>query len=533
VSVELLTSSHREAYLDKIRRAIETAERFALVTAFATSDGLALLEPAMRDCLKRGGIGTIVLALDRQHFNAADVFRKLAAMLREFGDQKLQVCLVPEGQGLLHAKALFAKARDGGGVLIVGSANLTDRAFTRNHELGVVVDLEGVGKLGQSFERFVQNLGGRGLTVDAALKIADALEPLPSQPRDDRTDEAVALNPSPLAEIVRGLPSPPYLDGLADETFVGLWMRAGHIVGRGRRGLNALVIRMPGEQLEHRGLIERDAKIRIAAATEKTMSAGYGVRLLPDAEAERLRGETHRRQNLLAKLTLNLPCFGLWMPAPFWEVFQAALEHTRSSGISAGEISAAAERRRSELEGPGIEREVDAIVDDLVRGGLAKSDRKHELRDVLMEHFNYELARRTPDLLARSIGFRTQRQALGSSDVDLRFVARSFFVDIVQATFSATYRTGSWPRRFRSSVARALAARIAQQLHRVGADPTDALALDLLDHATRWEDERVPFDEVSRDVKRTLGEPGGLKCQTVDELVAIDDIEEGEVDGLE
>jgi HKD family nuclease len=105
VNVELLTSSGREPYLDKFRGAIETAERFAIVTSFATSDGLALLEPAMRACLKGGGMGTIVLALDRQHFNAADVFCKLAAMMSEFGEKKLHVCLVPEGAGLLHAKA--------------------------------------------------------------------------------------------------------------------------------------------------------------------------------------------------------------------------------------------------------------------------------------------------------------------------------------------------------------------------------------------------------------------------------------------
>ena len=51
-----------------------------LVTAFATSDGIALLESAMHKCLEAGGQGTLVLALDRQHFNAADVFEKLATL---------------------------------------------------------------------------------------------------------------------------------------------------------------------------------------------------------------------------------------------------------------------------------------------------------------------------------------------------------------------------------------------------------------------------------------------------------------------
>ena len=84
MNVQLLTPAARGAYLERIQRDIASAEHFVLVTAFATSDGIALLEPAMRKCLEAGGQGTLVLALDRQHFNAADVFEKLASLAEAF-----------------------------------------------------------------------------------------------------------------------------------------------------------------------------------------------------------------------------------------------------------------------------------------------------------------------------------------------------------------------------------------------------------------------------------------------------------------
>jgi HKD family nuclease len=528
MAVELLTSVSREAYLDRITGAIENAERFALVTAFATVEGLELLEPSMRRCLERGGSGTLVLARDRQHFNAADVFAKLAELLRAFGG-RFCVYLVPESDGLLHAKALFAQEADGGGVLIVGSANLTRGAFDRNHELGLFVDLLQHAQLARAFVRFVDGVGARALTAEKADEHAAALRGRPRvpAPREGEAALPAALPPPPT------LP-PPRSGGVieASEPFIARWLRAGHIVGRGRRALDALVIRMPGEQLEQRGLIERAARTRIGAATEKTTSSGYGLRLLPDSEDERLRGDARRMQNLLAKLTLNLPCFGLWMPATYWDVFQEVLVQSRSTWISADEVRAAAARRREELAGAGIDGEVEAIVADLAREGQARPGKEQELRRELLAHFDRELARRTPELVARAVGFRTQRQSLGSSEVDLRIVARSFFVDVVQATLSATYRTGSWPRRFRSSVARALAAGIAQQYQRAGRDPTDDLAIHVLDLSTRWEDERLGFDQVCDEVQRILGEPGDLICPGADELIAAAEHDEGDGDGL-
>jgi HKD family nuclease len=150
VNVQLLTPNERGAFLERVQRDIASAEHFVLVTVFATSDGIALLEPAMWTCLDAGGQGTLVLALDRQHFNASDVFEKLASLVKAFPN-KLEVRIVPEGAGLLHAKAVFAKLPDGTATLLVGSANLTEKAFAQNHELGLWVNLLGEPEVSQAF----------------------------------------------------------------------------------------------------------------------------------------------------------------------------------------------------------------------------------------------------------------------------------------------------------------------------------------------------------------------------------------------
>ena len=127
--------------------------------------------------------------------------------------------------------------------------------------------------------------------------------------------------------------------------------------------------------------------------------------------------------------------------------FNRRRPRSKPRGFEPTAVRDAAERRRRDLDGAGIEHEIDAIVADLDRDGLAKSGRKDELRAELLAYFRDQLAQRTPSLVARAVGFRTQRQTL-ASDLDLRAVARSFFVDLMQATLAATYRTGAWPRRF-------------------------------------------------------------------------------------
>ena len=160
---------------------------------------------------------------------------------------KLEVRIVRERAGLLHAKAVFAKLPDGSATLLVGSANLTERAFTQNHELGLWVSLLGVPKVSRAFQLFAQNLGGMRQDANDLRRLAGHLG-LPNpvvRPLGPRPEPQL---PS-FENVIRGgagISTPP----ISIETFVGDWLQAGNIVRRGRRGLEVLVIRTPRDQLE-------------------------------------------------------------------------------------------------------------------------------------------------------------------------------------------------------------------------------------------------------------------------------------------
>ena len=100
----------------------------------------------------------------------------------------------------------------------------------------------------------------------------------------------------------------------------------------------------------------------------------------------------------------------------------------------------------------------------------------------------------------------------------------------MQATFAATYRTGVWPRLFRSFVARALAERIATRCSPEGERPIDALALNLLDVSVRWENEGVGFEKVTAEVNKIIGEADDFDTVTIERLLHVDQEEGGDDD---
>ena len=64
-----------------------------------------------------------------------------------------------------------------------------------------------------------------------------------------------------------------------------------------------------------------------------------------------------------------------------------------------------------------------------------------------------------------------------------------------------------------------LAARIANRRLAEGKEPSDDLALRLLDGTARWEDEGVGFETVTAQVNELLGEVDDFPIVSMDELL--------------
>jgi hypothetical protein len=292
---------------------------------------------------------------------------------------------------------------------------------------------------------------------------------------------------------------------MGDDDFINEWIGNGAIVGRGRRSLGSLVLRVPQEVLTKQGVLRAPRRAAIGASSYETRTMGYGVDLLPSVEAEATRRQAKRVSLLLSKLTLNLPCFGRWMPNAYWESFLHAKDALLSTGaLEPVHLREAANAQRTYLQGGGLKEEVDRIVDRLVKLDILARGKEDDFRKYVLPRFGHELDLRTPELLANCVDFRTARQQWAPSErTETPF--RQLLADVIQATFSASYNSGDWPRRFRSFAARTIAEAIEANAKLVGRVADEVLANDLLNQVATWELEDRPLKDVVSEFRALLG----------------------------
>jgi len=498
MAITRLVTSPGENYAHEILSALADATSFVLVTAFASVAGIQVVEPAIRAVLERGGHGRIVLAVDRRGFNAAAVFEALLALKASYGS-RMSIGIALEDSGLLHAKAVFTQG-PGGDRLLIGSANLTRSALSTNHELGVLLG-ETPSDVRRAFMQFVTSIAPRSLDGPDARAFLEARGFLSASHARSR-EPAVTAAPALAAALAKLRPLDPL--EIAPEEHLAGWIHRGYLVGRGRRSLDALVLRLPQEQLVRSGFIRPARREVLGIASHETRTMGYGVDLIPTLQAESLRRDAKRISLLLAKLTLNLPCFGLWMPETYWDSFLSARDALLSvHSLATENVRDLASQHREYLASGGLEAEVDRILARLEEIGVLVAGKRQGLREALLPRFRNELALRTPDVLAACIEFRTARQRWSPYD-QTEIPYRQLIVDIVQATFAATYRTGDWPRRFRSQAARQIAAGMEDRLETADRNADGETATAILDQASTWENVARPFMDVVTEFRSLI-----------------------------
>jgi hypothetical protein len=79
-------------------------------------------------------------------------------------------------------------------------------------------------------------------------------------------------------------------------------------------------------------------------------------------------------------------------------------------------------------------------------------------------------------------------------------------------------------------VGRELVARIAERCLVEGDEPSDELALRLLDVSARWEADGVGFEKVTAEVNELLGEADDFAIVRMEELLHVDDEGGGDID---
>ena len=110
---------------------------------------------------------------------------------------------------------------------------------------------------------------------------------------------------------------------------------------------------------------------------------------------------------------------------------------------------------------------------------------------------------------------------------------RQLLVDVIQAAFASTYRTGAWPRRFRSLAAKIVAEAIEENFISAKRPVDGEVAWELLQQAMTWEDPRRPLAEVVTEFRKLVPDELPFEPPAVEELArAGTDEEEADDDGV-
>ena len=524
-----LVASPNARYADALQEVILRATNVVLVTGFASTTGVGWLERALDTVFARPeGQARITVAVDRRGFNASGVFEALLA-IKERVKHRLELGIVLEEHGLMHAKALFARGGPRGSELIVGSANLTQSAFDANQELGIhLCDVpKAVEAAFVAFHNRLPQKSLDGHDAEAFLRAHGLLRSKSVGKQSESSSPPGAIGG--VAKVLAGMAPLPPLQNTSEHHIEG-WIKSGYLVGKGRRGADALVVRLPMEQLRKEKILATSGDLSLGQAAKESRRVGYSIDLLPSKEAKKLRTELRRVSLLLTKLSLSLPCFGTWMPQIYWDLFGTARQQMLTSAtLSHQHITALAKQQRDYLlEHQGLRESLDQVLERLRKGRWITPDREGDFLRICDQYVREVLGRRLPGLLADGLEFRTARQQWSPYDqTDQPY--RQLMVDIIQATFSSTYETGAWPKSSPSFAVRALGASIANMLKARGGTADGLAAQETLDIASRWETDDHPFDEVVAEFRRLVPDEPQFPVPDLKDLLA-KVAEEGEDD---
>jgi HKD family nuclease len=511
-----------DVYLERAREALAGATRVTLISAFATASGFDLLVGALRQVLTQpDGQAHIVVALERRLFNADPLFRELLSLREEFRP-RVSLSVVPENLGILHAKALLCERKGASTTLIVGSANLTASAFCRNHELGVVLRDPGP-EVVTAFRAFARSLDARTLDDNTASEFLTRHGMIRADRRGVGSTAVTQQAPSATWQsLLDAVGKRCEIEPDADEPGQTLsdWVSGGYLVGPGRSGTDALVLRLPMAQLEQRGLVSLSRKRSLGGAARESRTLGYQVELLPPERAEQVRVVSRRITRLRSRLSLDFPCFGHWMPASYWDVFEEARARLQADPAlerSALEQSAKAQHERL-LAGGQLEADLALILESMTADGVIGAERRAAVESYLAPELRRRLETRTPDVLVAALQFRTSRQRWTPYEqTDVPY--RQLMVDVIQAVFSPTLRTGDWPRRFHSLAARDLAEHIGARLEEAGHERDGRAGIMLLEHAQTWERDDVQLARAVDEFRLFVPLDHDFEPPQVDDLI--------------
>ena len=387
-----------DGHIEAVRAALDGASEIIVIAGFATQGGFKLIKSEIKNCLDDGGRVTLVLGVDQAGITSANLVKTLRRLLRRYKKQ-LKVTLIFEQRGreFLHAKVYWGERRGSADAnVVVGSANLTARAFQTNYELS----LADSGNLREHKNRllaFINSLrNAKKLTAKTAKRLAKEMQascplrPQEGSSKSNRETKTGTARGKVLSKTLGNAKPPVYDSTKTWEDYATDFVKEGILLVN-EVDLDGMTISADLNLFYKKGILPKLAYSTAGSAEVRHPAPSARLPLFPADLTKNLATMQRNAKRRLTKNGFKTP-FGVWVPKPLVKgVHEGVQDDFRDLPTTAAlenVIEEELEKHRKSLTGT-----VEAIVAQVANGGIChpadwKSPPPKELQDIQHSYGN-------------------------------------------------------------------------------------------------------------------------------------------------
>ncbi len=151
------------------RRELVAAKEFQIAIALVSLAGVNKIYQSLEKCIEKGGSGRVLVGVDLP--SHPDAIERLLSLKARYPSKIELKYFRPLKNRIFHPKLFLFKRRNGKGMAIIGSSNLTNGGLEENYEANVLLELSG--SANQLFEYFEELFEGAYASHVTSAWIAD------------------------------------------------------------------------------------------------------------------------------------------------------------------------------------------------------------------------------------------------------------------------------------------------------------------------------------------------------------------------
>ncbi|MCW5827874.1 MAG: phospholipase D family protein [Deltaproteobacteria bacterium] len=384
MELNIVTSATGEME-EQVRDAIGNAQEVWVISAYVSLTGFEIIEDQIKKSLRKGGNITLLFGIDQSNISSKELYDRVSVYVEKWPKNiSVWVCFQKTNY-LMHAKVYAGFGRDDGqDHLLIGSTNLTERAFKSNTEIAI----RAVGNLGnlrrdihdifESLKPACHKLDkenikdlSKFLIEKSSAKIELTEEQLEDQKRrrdevKEKFNKLTEKIKPPDPETIKAYKNRPQ-DFVMDLISEGVFLSYDFDMEK----TNA---KIKSDYLYRAGMLTKEAKRKIGIAQKRNKGSSYSVPMLPEDVQKKLKSISLKISNAFGTSGIET-AFGYWVPNSNVQDLNERISECESElvGIlteSERRVSIHINKSRKELDST-----VKKVVYDLAKDGLSSPDK--------------------------------------------------------------------------------------------------------------------------------------------------------------